>query len=39
LDFEGSEKDEKVVEIMKQMQELTISLKNLGSYPADTSSS
>jgi prephenate dehydratase/chorismate mutase len=36
LDFEGSEKDENVVEIMNRMQDLTISLKNLGSYPADT---
>jgi prephenate dehydratase/chorismate mutase len=35
LDFEGSEKDEKVVEIIKEMERHTISLKNLGSYPAD----
>ena len=39
LDFEGFEKDEKVAEIMKKMEALTISLKNLGSYPADTTSS
>ncbi len=39
LDFEGSEKDETVVEIMKQMEKHTISLKNLGSYPADKESS
>jgi prephenate dehydratase len=39
LDFEGSKKDEKVVEIMHRMENLTISLKNLGSYPADTTSS
>jgi prephenate dehydratase len=36
LDFEGSEKDDKVAEIMKEMKKHTISLKNLGSYPADT---
>ena len=39
LDFEGSEKDEKVAGIMNQMEALTISLKNLGSYPAETTSS
>jgi prephenate dehydratase len=39
LDFEGSEKDEMVAEIMKQMEKHTISLKNLGSYPADSTSS
>ena len=39
LDFEGSEKDEAVVEIMKQMEKHTISLKNLGSYPADREAS
>ena len=35
LDIEGSEKDEKVAEIMNRMETLTISLKNLGSYPAE----
>jgi prephenate dehydratase len=38
LDYEGSEKDQKVVELMNRMEDLTISLKNLGSYPADTNS-
>jgi prephenate dehydratase len=36
LDFEGSEKDEKISKVLKQMKALTISMKNLGSYPADT---
>ena len=36
LDFEGSEKDEKINRVLKQMKALTISMKNLGSYPADT---
>ena len=35
LDFEGSEKDDNVARIMNEMEEHTISLKNLGSYPAD----
>jgi prephenate dehydratase/chorismate mutase len=35
LDFEGSEKDDNVAEIMNEMEKHTISLKNLGSYPAD----
>ncbi len=34
LDFEGSENDEKVAEVLQQMEKLTISLKRLGSYPA-----
>jgi len=34
LDFEGSEKDEKVAEVMEKVERLSISLKNLGSYPA-----
>ena len=34
LDFEGSEKDEKVMEVMEKLEKLSISLKNLGSYPA-----
>ncbi len=37
LDFEGSEKDEKPAAVLKQMESLTISMKNLGSYPADLS--
>ena len=35
LDFEGSETDPKVIEVMGKMEEMAISLKNLGSYPAD----
>ena len=34
LDFEGSEKDKKVAEVMEKVAEMSISLKNLGSYPA-----
>ena len=34
LDFIGSGKDEKVAEVLGQMEALTISLKVLGSYPA-----
>jgi prephenate dehydratase len=34
LDFEGSEKDEKVMEVMGKVEKMSISLKNLGSYPA-----
>lgn len=36
LDCEGSIRDEKVTKILLQMEELTISMKNLGSYPTDT---
>ena len=35
LDFEGSEKNSKVAEVLEKMAAMTISLKNLGSYPAD----
>ena len=35
LDFEGSESDSEVAEVMEKMKEMAISLKNLGSYPAD----
>lgn len=35
LDFEGSESDEKVAEVLKQMEDLAISMKRLGSYSAD----
>jgi prephenate dehydratase/chorismate mutase len=34
LDFEGSEEDSKVKEVLERMGQMTISLKNLGSYPA-----
>jgi prephenate dehydratase len=34
LDFEGSQEDAKVAEVLGQMEAMTISLKNLGSYPA-----
>lgn len=34
LDFEGSEKDEKIVEVLSEMEKLTISMKNLGTYPS-----
>jgi prephenate dehydratase len=33
LDFEGSQGDSKVAEVLEQMEAMTISLKNLGSYP------
>jgi prephenate dehydratase len=36
LDFEGSEKEEKAANVLKNMKKLTISLKILGSYPAHT---
>lgn len=35
LDFEGSESDEKIAQVLKQMEALTISLKFLGTYNAD----
>ncbi|MDM8544541.1 prephenate dehydratase [Desulfococcaceae bacterium HSG9] len=35
LDLEGSDQDEKISQVLKQMKELTISFKQLGSYPAD----
>jgi len=35
LDFEGSQKEETVAEVLKKIEDLTITLKNLGSYPAD----
>ena len=38
LDFEGSEKDAKVMEVMGEVEKMSISLKNLGSYPADKGS-
>ena len=36
LDFEGSQKEEKVTNVLEQMKDMTISMKNLGSYPADS---
>ncbi len=39
LDFEGSDKNEKVIRILNQMEDLTISMKNLGSYPTDPTGS
>ena len=34
LDFEGSEEDDHVAAVLKKMSQMTIALKNLGSYPA-----
>jgi prephenate dehydratase len=34
LDFEGSQQDAKVQEVLKKTEKMSISLKNLGSYPA-----
>jgi prephenate dehydratase len=34
LDFEGSHKDSKGREVMQKVEKMSISLKNLGSYPA-----
>ena len=38
LDFEGSHKEPAVADVLKKMETMTISLKNLGSYPADKES-
>jgi len=35
LDFEGSQEDANVAAVLERMSKMTISLKNLGSYPAD----
>ncbi|MBI9084865.1 MAG: prephenate dehydratase [Desulfobacterales bacterium] len=35
LDFEGSDQDEKIASVLRRLGELTISIKFLGSYPAD----
>jgi len=35
LDFEGSQEDANVAQVLDRMSKMTISLKNLGSYPAD----
>jgi prephenate dehydratase len=37
LDFEGSDKDAKVAGVLKKMEDLTIWMKYLGSYPVDRS--
>ena len=34
LDFEGTDQDENVIEILEKMKDLTIFLKFLGCYPA-----
>jgi prephenate dehydratase len=34
LDFEGSEEDANVAQVLERMSKMKISLKNLGSYPA-----
>ncbi len=34
LDFEGSDEDANVAQVLERMSKMTISLKNLGSYPA-----
>ena len=34
LDFEGSDKDPKGLEVLEKVEKMSISLKNLGSYPA-----
>ena len=39
LDFEGSQEDAKVVDVLQKMEKMTISLKNLGSYPSGTATS
>jgi prephenate dehydratase/chorismate mutase len=33
LDFEGSEEDAQVADVLQKMSQMTIALKNLGSYP------
>ena len=35
LDFEGAESDDHVAQVLQKAEELTISMKFLGSYPAD----
>jgi prephenate dehydratase/chorismate mutase len=37
LDFEGSDKNEKIAAVLKEMEPLTKWMKHLGSYPADKS--
>ncbi len=35
LDFEGDEKDDRVQAVLEKMEDMTISMKRLGSYPAN----
>ena len=37
LDFEGSDQEKRAAAVLQQMEKMTISLKCLGSYPADRS--
>ena len=39
LDFEGSDKNEKIAAVLKEMEGLTKWMKYLGSYPADKATS
>ncbi len=39
LDFEGSESDPRIAEVLKKMEKLTLSMTYLGTYPADTKNS
>ena len=36
LDFEGSQQDERIADVLGKMEKLAIGMKLLGSYPADT---
>lgn len=36
LDFEGSEKDKKIIRVLEQVEAQTISMKYIGSYPVDS---
>jgi len=38
LDFEGSQQDEQIADVLGKMEKLAIGMKLLGSYPADSSS-
>lgn len=35
LDFEGSDRDEKIASVLSRLSDLTLSMKFLGSYPSD----
>lgn len=35
LDFEGSIKNQETIQVLKKIETMTLSMKNLGSYPAD----
>ena len=39
LDFEGSDKNEKIAAVLKEMEGLTKWMRYLGSYPADRTAS